>query len=126
MPTLPVGTNLLTFALSALGAVLLILRALTYHHGNGYSIKWGGYLMCLVVIVQAVAAYLLFKSSGEVMPDFKAMQANRSAGAVPPPPPGYAPRRRPRRPTRRPRPRATSRWTTRRRPPPRTDPCTNA
>ena len=43
-----------------------------------------GYLLVLVSLAQAVAAFLLFKSSGEVMPDFKAMQANqhRRCGAA--------------------------------------------
>jgi hypothetical protein len=48
-----------------------------------------GYLLLLVSLAQVAAAFMLFKSSGEAMPDFKAMQANRAAGAGTPPPPVY-------------------------------------
>ncbi|MDX6255815.1 MAG: hypothetical protein QOJ11_2149 [Frankiales bacterium] len=93
LPKMPIGVNLLTFVLSALGTVIVIIRELTYPHaslpGYSYGVKWGGYLLFILLIVQAVAAFLLFKKSGEVMPDFKAMQANRAAGGPTPPPPVY-------------------------------------
>jgi hypothetical protein len=95
LPKMAVGVNLLTFALSALGTVIVIIRELTYPHaslpGYSYGVKWGGYLLFLLLIAQAVAAFLLFRKSGEVMPDFKAMQANRTPGmtGAPPAPPVY-------------------------------------
>lgn len=93
LPKMPIGVNLLTFALSALGAVIVIIRELTYPHvsapGYSYGVKWGGYLLFLLLIAQAVAAFMLFRSSGEAMPDFKAMQANKATGAGTPPPPVY-------------------------------------
>ncbi|MDX6230407.1 MAG: hypothetical protein QOI76_3797 [Frankiales bacterium] len=93
LPKMPIGVNLLTFVLSALGTVIVIIRELTYPHaslpGYSYGVKWGGYLLFILLIAQAVAAFLLFKKSGEVMPDFKAMQGNRAAGGPTPPPPVY-------------------------------------
>ena len=95
LPKLPVGINLLTLALSGLGFLFLLIEGLTNMKSEGVTgfkvsehIGIAGWLLLLVVLGQAAAAFLLFKSSGEVMPDFKAMQANRTAGAVPPPP-GY-------------------------------------
>ena len=90
LPKMPIGVNVLTFALSALGAIVLVLRGSPYRHGDGVGIGRGRLPDCLLVIAQAAAAFTWFKSSGEAMPDFKAMQANRTAGAVPPPPPGYS------------------------------------
>jgi hypothetical protein len=96
LPTMPVGVNLLTFALSALGTVIVIIRELTYPHasiaGYSYGVRWGGYLLFLLLIAQAVAAFLLFRKSGEAMPDFKAMQAQqaqRRAASAPTTPPAY-------------------------------------
>jgi hypothetical protein len=99
MPALPIGINLLTCVLSALGFLFLLIEGLTNQKSAGAAgfkvsehIGIAGWLLLLVVLAQAAAAFMLFKSSGEVMPDFKAMQANRPAGAVPPPPaPGMTP-----------------------------------
>lgn len=101
LPTLPIGVNLLTFALSAVGTVIVIIRELTYPHaslpGYSYGVRWGGYLLFLLLIAQAVAAFLLWRASGEAMPDFKAMGNRTSNPAVPPaygstpPPPTGAP-----------------------------------
>jgi hypothetical protein len=93
LPTMPIGVNLLTFVLSAVGTLIVVIRELTYPHasvpGYSYGVKWGGYLLFVLLIAQAVAAFMLFRKSGEAMPDFKAMQANRATGAGTPPPPVY-------------------------------------
>jgi hypothetical protein len=96
LPKFPVGINLLTLALSGLGLLLLVIEWLTNiksSSAGGIKISShlgiAGYLLLLVVLAQAAAAYLLFKKSGEVVPDFKAMQANRATGAGTPPPPVY-------------------------------------
>ncbi|BEP12355.1 hypothetical protein acdb102_06660 [Acidothermaceae bacterium B102] len=95
MPKLPVGVNLLALALSGLGFLCIVIA--WFHNSSSasfsgvkISVHLGifGYLLVLDVLAQAVASFLLFKSSGEVMPDFKAMQAAKTPGAVPPPP-GY-------------------------------------
>src|SRR4051812_11894074 len=88
LPDLPVGLNLATMVLSILGTVIVILRELTYPHAStiagSYGVKWGGYLLFLVLFVQAMASVLLFRESEEALPDFKAMSANRAAPAAPP------------------------------------------
>lgn len=92
IPKMPVGINLLTVALLGLGTILVIIRGFSYPSGSGggysYGVKWGGYLLYIILIAETVASFLVFKASGEKLPDFQAMQANRTAGAVPPPP-GY-------------------------------------
>ncbi len=90
LESLPVGGALLTFGLSALGAFLVILRGFTYKTasapGGSVGVKWGGYLLMIVLIVQAVAAFMVFRKSEEVLPDFKAMSANRASTAPAAPP----------------------------------------
>jgi hypothetical protein len=85
LESLPVGGNLVTLVLSGLGTLLVILRAFTYKHvsgaGGSVGVKWGGYLLMIVLIVQVVAAFLLFRKSEEVLPDFKALQANRTTAS---------------------------------------------
>lgn len=74
--------------LSILGTVIVILRELTYPHASGfggsYGVKWGGYLLFILLIVQAVASVMLFRESEEALPDFKAMTANRSGSGTAP------------------------------------------
>jgi hypothetical protein len=95
LPKLAVGVNLLTFALSALAFVFLLIHWVSNRRSEGVAgfkategLAWSGWILLLLVLAQAAAAFLLFKKSGEVMPDFKAMQANRG-GNTPPPPPLY-------------------------------------
>ena len=92
IPTLPVGINLLTAALAGLGFLILLLRGFTYSAPSGPGISAGirvtGIILLVLVLAETVAAVMGFKASGEAMPDFKAMQANKAAagGATPPPP----------------------------------------
>ena len=89
LPKMPIGINLLTFGLSALERYWSSSAASPTSTPAGRvsaSASSGAALLSIVMIAQAVAAFMLFKSSGEAMPDFQAMQANRTAGAVPPPP----------------------------------------
>jgi hypothetical protein len=96
VPKLPVGLNLLTLVLSGLGFLCLVIAwfhnsASESFEGIKVSVHLGffGYLLLLVALGQLVAAFLQFKSSGEVMPDFKAMQANKASAAPSVAPPGY-------------------------------------
>jgi hypothetical protein len=91
LPQLPVGVNLLTLVLSALGFICLIIAWIHNSKSVGFggfkvSVHLGifGYLLVLVSLAQTVAAFLLFRSSGETAPDFKAMGNRTSAPAVPP------------------------------------------
>jgi hypothetical protein len=73
LPTLPVGWHVIVAALAVVGAVLVILRGLTYGDG-GYSgvggsisagVRWGGYLLFLAAIAESVFAVLALRESGE-------------------------------------------------------------
>jgi hypothetical protein len=89
LPESPVSWNVLVFGLSALGAILYILRSFTLDSGSvgglSYGIKWGGYVVMILMIVQAVFAFLRVRASGDAMP-----WENRGGATTPPPPPPSA------------------------------------
>jgi hypothetical protein len=73
LPEAPVGWHVIVAAAAVLGAVLVILRGLTIGSA-GYSafgssvsagVKWGGYLLFLAAIAEAVFAVLALRESGE-------------------------------------------------------------
>jgi hypothetical protein len=78
LSSLPIGATWVVAGLSVLGVLLELLRLLTLHHGDGLSIRWGGYLLALVMIVNAVCAVVSALTSSEPVP----WQQNTS---VPPP-----------------------------------------
>lgn len=74
--SLPAGVpwTLIALAASALGTLLLILKALTASDGGfGVSVGpgWSGWILFITTIAFTVCTALMFKSSGEKMPDFK-------------------------------------------------------
>jgi hypothetical protein len=87
LPQLPLGMNLIVAALAVLGALLIILRGFTYPHhsfgaGYSYGVKWGGYIVMLAAVVEAVFAVMNFRSSGEKIAwDATAMNRPGSAPA---------------------------------------------
>lgn len=58
--------NLAAFAASGLGAILIVLRALTESPAHP---GWSGYLLFIAVIALAYFTFQLFKTSGEKMPE---------------------------------------------------------
>jgi Family of unknown function (DUF5336) len=68
LSSLPIGARWLVAGLSVLAVLIELLRLLTLHHGDGLSIKWGGYLLALVMIANAVCAVISALSSDEVVP----------------------------------------------------------
>jgi hypothetical protein len=75
-PRLPAGVpwNLVAFAASGLGALLLILRAVTLGGGSlGASVGpgWSGWALFITTIALTVCTALLFKDSGEKLADLK-------------------------------------------------------
>lgn len=73
---LPAGVpwNLVALAASGLGTILLILRALTAGGGSfGASVGpgWSGWALFVTTIGLTVCTALMFKDSGEKIPDFK-------------------------------------------------------
>jgi hypothetical protein len=91
LPKLPVGVNVLVAGLAGLGTLLLILRGFTYPHasvpGGSYGVKWGGYVLFIVGIVETVFAFMNFKASGEKIAwDSSAIPKSAPAGTAPTPP----------------------------------------
>jgi hypothetical protein len=81
VPDLPIGVTWLVAGLSVLGTLLELLRLLTVHHGDGFSIKWGGYLLVIVMAANSAFAVLAARAGSEPAP-----WENRGATAPPPPP----------------------------------------
>jgi hypothetical protein len=86
LPEIGVGWAMITTALAGLGAILVILRALTVSSAFGVSVGpgWSGYLLMLLAIATTVFAALNFRESGEATPwaDHGASGANaRGANA---------------------------------------------
>lgn len=81
-PDLPVGPNLLALILSGLGAILILLRLITFDRDSipGYSIgpKYGVFLALAGAAVQSFFAFRSFKASGEQM----AVDKTRMPGAT--------------------------------------------
>ena len=64
----PIGGRFLAAGLGILGALLELLRLLTLHHGDGLSIRWGGWLLLIVMIATAVATTMGALASEETKP----------------------------------------------------------
>jgi hypothetical protein len=74
MPKFSYGPGVIVLGLSALGALIVIIRWLTIGHGSGSyaGVSWGPsygmYLVLIAGIVQAFFALRLFRASGEAVP----------------------------------------------------------
>lgn len=72
--TLPEGVpwNLVALAASALGTVLIVLRALTVG-GGGFGVSvgpgWSGWALFVTTIALTACTAMLFKASGEKLPE---------------------------------------------------------
>jgi hypothetical protein len=90
-PNLPIGLRWITAGLSTLGGLLYVIRLFTLpHHGGsefGVSIhegvKWGGYLLLLIVLVHVACSVISALSSDEPVP----WQQRSSAPTSPTAPP---------------------------------------
>jgi Family of unknown function (DUF5336) len=75
-PQLPVGLRWITAGLSALGGLLYVIRLFTLpHHGGSEfgvniheGVKWGGYLLLLIVLVHVACSVISALSSDEQVP----------------------------------------------------------
>jgi hypothetical protein len=83
LPEIGVSWNLIVLGLSALGALLFIIRSFTYESGDigpvSYGLRWGAYVLMILAVVQAVFSYLRTRDAGEAMP-----WDNRGTAAPPP------------------------------------------
>jgi hypothetical protein len=91
-PETPVGPRWIAAGLCALGALLYLIRLFTlpHHHaslGAGLSasegVKWGGYLLLIVVLANAASAVLSALGSEEKVPWQQGGMATPPAGAPP-------------------------------------------
>jgi small neutral amino acid transporter SnatA (MarC family) len=87
LPELPVGWHVVIAGAASLGAVLIIIRGLTIGNGgfSGFGssvsagVKWGGYLLFLAAIAEAVFAIMALRESGE------SVSFDRGTPETPPP-----------------------------------------
>ncbi|HTW18887.1 MAG TPA: DUF5336 domain-containing protein [Mycobacteriales bacterium] len=102
-PSLPIGLRWIAAGLCALGALLYLIRLFTlphHHHSFGAGIsasegvKWGGYLLLIIVLLNAACAVISALSSEEQVP-WHQFGAAGAGGAAPmtggPAPMGGAP-----------------------------------
>jgi hypothetical protein len=91
LPKMAIGVNVLTLGLVGLGTLLLLIHGFTAgRDGVHLGLRVMGVLTLLLFIAETGAAFLLFRESGEAVPDFKAM-GNRSSAPVAPPAYGNTP-----------------------------------
>jgi hypothetical protein len=106
LPDLPVGARWIAAGLCSLGALLYLIRLFTLpsHHenlGGGISasegVKWGGYLLLIIVLANAACAVISALSSDEQVPWQQTASAGGPSyggppvGAPPAAPPAAAP-----------------------------------
>ena len=113
LPEIGVGWNLIAAAAAGLGALLVILRAVTAGDSGGVpgfeasvGPGWSGYVLMILAVVETVFAVMAFRTSGEQVPWQQTGSSKPPAAATdrptpaaptgPPPPPRPAHPRRPR------------------------------
>src|SRR3954451_815915 len=83
LPEMPVTANFVVAALSALGALLIIVRGFTYDTasapGASVGLKWGAYVVMILCLAQVAFAVMRLRAAGEPMP------WHHSGGASAPP-----------------------------------------
>jgi hypothetical protein len=75
VPQLPIGLRWIAAGLSALGGLLYVIRLFTLPHGDSAfgvnlheGVKWGGYLLLLIVLVHVACSVISALSSDEPVP----------------------------------------------------------
>jgi hypothetical protein len=72
LPEIPVSYNVVASGLALLGALFVIIKSFDLPSGGGsdfsYGLRWGGWLLLILVIVQAVFTVLRFRESGDALP----------------------------------------------------------
>jgi hypothetical protein len=97
LPELPVGYAMIAAGLSSLGALFVIIKSFDLPSGSaiGFSVglRWGGWLLIILVLVQAVFSVIRALSSGEAVPWQHTAAAGGAGVAAPPmaPPPSAEP-----------------------------------
>lgn len=87
LPKLPMGLSLGVAAVSILALIILALRALTWPGysvpGGSLGLRWGGYVLLILLFVQAVFAWLSAQSAGEKLEWDMPKSGSSDAGATP-------------------------------------------
>jgi Family of unknown function (DUF5336) len=97
LPELPVGYSMIAAGLSVLGALFVIIKSFDLPSASGFGVsvglRWGGWLLIILVLVQAIFTVLRALSSGEAVPwqQHAATAGGPSVGAPPTAPPPTAP-----------------------------------
>jgi hypothetical protein len=84
LPEIPVGYSVIAAGLSVLGALFVIIKSFDLPSASGFpglsvGLRWGGWVLLVLVVVQAAFSVIRALSSGESMP----WQQSGSAGAPP-------------------------------------------
>ncbi len=102
-PSLPIGLRWIAAGLCSLGALLYLIRLFTlpHHHvqitssiSASEGVKWGGYLLLIIVLANAASAVISALSSDEAVPWQQMGTMGGGAPAAPPmgsPPPAAPP-----------------------------------
>jgi len=87
LPDMSVGWNTLVAGLASVAALIYLIRSFTLDSGDlpggSYGLKWGAYVIMILLIVQAIFAYLRMRDSGEQLP--WAPRTDGPADETPPP-----------------------------------------
>ena len=72
LPDIGASWNMLVLALSGLGALLFIIRSFTFDSGDigplSYGLKWGAYVVMILMVAQTAFAFMRVRAAGEAMP----------------------------------------------------------
>jgi hypothetical protein len=72
LPDIGVSWNMVVLGLSGLGALLFIIRSFTFDSGDigplSYGLKWGAYVVMVLMVAQTAFAFMRVRASGEAMP----------------------------------------------------------
>lgn len=72
LPAANVSWNVVVLGLSALGTVLFVIRSFTFDSGDigplSYGLRWGAYVVMLLMLGQTAFAYLRMRAAGDAMP----------------------------------------------------------
>lgn len=72
LPDIGVSWNMLVLGLSGLGALLFIIRSFTFDSGDigplSYGLKWGAYVVMILMVAQTAFAFMRVRATGEAMP----------------------------------------------------------
>jgi hypothetical protein len=96
LPEIPIGYSMIAAGLSVLGALFVIIKSFDLPSGSGFGVsvglRWGGWILIVLVLVQAAFSVIRALSSGESLPwQTSAGSFGSSPAGAPPMAPPAAP-----------------------------------